>query len=184
MRFVPVKATEQSVLMPHRAPGLLVRQRTMLVNALRAHMAEFGIIAPQGLRHVEILTKTIAHKQEWLPELARSILQTIADQLNSTIAAPERCLALLGAWLQTLGCIRGSDCGENCWRAGQIEASRVFCRTFTTTLRRMVNRGMPQGLKRNPVTCIRRSSGTSSPPMPAPNKCLRCCTGVRSAVPI
>lgn len=46
MRFVPVKATEQSVLMPHRARGLLVRQRTMLVNALRAHMAEFGIIAP------------------------------------------------------------------------------------------------------------------------------------------
>jgi sarcosine oxidase len=64
-----------------------------------------------------------------------------------------------GAWLQTLGCIRGSDCGENCWRAGQIEASGVFCRTFTTTLRRMVKRGMPQGLKRNPVTCIRRSSG-------------------------
>jgi transposase len=46
MRFVPVKATEQSVLMPHRARGLLARQRTMLVNALRAHMAEFGIIAP------------------------------------------------------------------------------------------------------------------------------------------
>ena len=90
MRFVPVKATEQSVLMPHRPRGLLVRQRTMLVNALRAHMAEFGIIAPQGLRHVEILTKTIAHKQERLPELARSILQPIADQLNSTIGGPGR----------------------------------------------------------------------------------------------
>jgi transposase len=83
MRFVPVKATEQSVLVPHRARGLLVRQRTMLVNALRAHMAEFRMIAPQGLRHVEILTKTIAHKQERLPEFARSILQTIADQLNT-----------------------------------------------------------------------------------------------------
>ena len=51
MRFVPVKdAEQQSVLMLHRARSLLVRQRTMLVNALRAHMAEFGIIAPQGLR--------------------------------------------------------------------------------------------------------------------------------------
>jgi transposase len=60
MRFVPVKdAEQQSVLMLHRARTLLVRQRTMLVNALRAHMAEFGIIAPQGLRDVEILTKTI-----------------------------------------------------------------------------------------------------------------------------
>src|SRR6201985_3653311 len=87
MRFVPIKDTEQqSVLMLHRARGLLVRQRTMLVNALRPHMADFGLVAPQGLRHVEILTKTIAHQQEGLPELARSILQTIVDQLNGTMA--------------------------------------------------------------------------------------------------
>ena len=39
--------------MLHRARDLLVRQRTMLVNALRAHMAEFGFIAAKGLRHVE-----------------------------------------------------------------------------------------------------------------------------------
>ena len=56
MRFVPVKnADQQSVLMLHRTRKLLVRQRTMLVNAMRAHMAEFGIIAPQGLPHVESL---------------------------------------------------------------------------------------------------------------------------------
>ncbi len=49
MRFVPVKTAEQqSVLMLHRARNLLVRQRTMLVNALRAHMAEFGIHRPAG----------------------------------------------------------------------------------------------------------------------------------------
>ena len=85
MWFVPVKdAEQQSVLMLHRARNFLVRQRTMPVNALRAHMAEFGIIAPQGLRHVEILTQTIAHQQQRLPALARSILQTIVDQLNDT----------------------------------------------------------------------------------------------------
>jgi transposase len=85
MRFVPVKdANQQSVLMLHRARNLLIRQRTMLVNALPAHMAEFGIIAPQGLRHIEILTTQIAHEQERLPELARSILQMIVDQLNDT----------------------------------------------------------------------------------------------------
>ena len=87
MRFVPVKdAEQQSVLMLHRARNLLVRQRTMLVNALRAHMAEFGIIAPQGLRHVELLTKEVAHEQERLPELVRSILQLIVDQLHDTMA--------------------------------------------------------------------------------------------------
>jgi transposase len=99
MRFVPVKDTEQqSVLMLHRARNLLVRQRTMLVNALRAHMAEFGIIAPQGLRHVEILTKTIAHQQERLPELARAVLQMIVDQLNGTMARIREIEVRLARW--------------------------------------------------------------------------------------
>src|SRR3954463_11337947 len=53
MRFVPVKSIEQQgLLVLHRARELLVRQRTMLVNGLRAHMAEFGIIAPQGIQRV------------------------------------------------------------------------------------------------------------------------------------
>ena len=99
MRFVPVKdADQQSVLMLHRARNLLVRQRTMLVNALRAHMAEFGIIAPQGLRHVEMLTKAIAHEQERLPELARSILQMIVDQLNDTMARVRDIELRLAKW--------------------------------------------------------------------------------------
>jgi transposase len=48
MRFVPMKdAEQQSILMPSRARRLLVRQRTLLVSALRALIAEFGIIAPK-----------------------------------------------------------------------------------------------------------------------------------------
>ena len=51
MRFVPVKGTEQqAVLMLHRTRDLLVRQRTALANALRGHMAEFGLVAPRGHR--------------------------------------------------------------------------------------------------------------------------------------
>ncbi len=51
MRFVTVKSAEQqSILMLHRTRELLVRQRTMLVNAIRAHMAEFGVVARVGLR--------------------------------------------------------------------------------------------------------------------------------------
>src|ERR1035437_8129493 len=50
MRFVPVKSAEQqSILMLHRTRDLLVRQRTMLVNSLRGQLAEFGLIAPQGI---------------------------------------------------------------------------------------------------------------------------------------
>jgi transposase len=49
MRFAPAKSTEQqSVLMLHRARELLVRQRTMVINALRGHCAEFGLIVAQG----------------------------------------------------------------------------------------------------------------------------------------
>ena len=99
MRFVPIKeAEQQAVLMLHRARSLLVRQRTMLVNALRAHLAEFGIVAPQGLRYVEILTKTSAHQQARLPELARSILQTIVDQLNGTMARMREIEGRLTKW--------------------------------------------------------------------------------------
>lgn len=48
MRFVPIKTEDQqSALMLHKARDLLVRQHTMLINALRAHMAELGIVAPQ-----------------------------------------------------------------------------------------------------------------------------------------
>jgi transposase len=53
MRFVPVKSeTQQSRLMLHRARELLVRQRIASINALRGHLAEFGVVAPQGARHV------------------------------------------------------------------------------------------------------------------------------------
>jgi transposase len=52
MRFVPVNDVDQQSALMHRARNLLVRQRIMLVNALRAHLAEFGFIAPQGLCHV------------------------------------------------------------------------------------------------------------------------------------
>jgi len=99
MRFVPVKtADQQSVLMLHRARNLLVRQRTMLVNALRAHMAEFGIVAAQGLRHVDDLTKELAHEQERLPELARSILQLVVEQLNGTMARVHEIEVQLVKW--------------------------------------------------------------------------------------
>jgi transposase len=51
MRFVPVKSEEsQAALMLHRARELLIKQRTMSVNALRSHLAEFGIIAAKGNR--------------------------------------------------------------------------------------------------------------------------------------
>lgn len=82
MRFVSVKSTEQqSVLILHRGRDLLVRQRTMLINAIRAHMAEFGIVAPVGVPQVKKLLAIIADQSDTrLPSLARSCLQSLVRQ--------------------------------------------------------------------------------------------------------
>jgi transposase len=60
MRFVEIKTTEQqSVLILHRTRQMFVRQRTALINAIRAHLAEFGIVAQIGRNGVETLLRTI-----------------------------------------------------------------------------------------------------------------------------
>src|SRR6187402_1674387 len=61
MRFVPVKSVEQQAqLMPHRARDLLIRQRTQLINAMRAHLAELGIAAAQGREGIKELLAIVA----------------------------------------------------------------------------------------------------------------------------
>ena len=85
MRFVAVKSAEQqSVLMLHRTRELMVRQRTMLVNAIRAHMAEFGIVAPVGIPRVKELLAVIADADDdRLPPIARTCLDGLARQFLS-----------------------------------------------------------------------------------------------------
>ncbi|AZS22304.1 IS110 family transposase [Caulobacter sp. FWC26] len=85
MRFVPVKSAErQAILTLHRTRELLVRQRTMLINAIRSHCAEFGLIAPQGAGRVaELVNRVRAAGDEVLPDLARSTLVMLADQLQT-----------------------------------------------------------------------------------------------------
>jgi transposase len=80
--------------MVHRTRELLVRQRTMLVNALRAHMAEFGVVARVGLPQVKKLLAVIADgDDERIPPLARTCLEGLVRQLlslESEIVAAER----------------------------------------------------------------------------------------------
>src|SRR6201990_245146 len=63
MRFVRIKSAEQQgQLMLHRARDLLMRQRTQLINALRAHLAEFGITAAQGREGIKELLAIISQR--------------------------------------------------------------------------------------------------------------------------
>lgn len=90
MRFVPVKTEEQQgVLVLHRSRDLLMRQRTMLINAIRAHFAEFGIVAAQGPRKVAELCMRLGDGDDenlGLPESARSALLALASQLDNLAA--------------------------------------------------------------------------------------------------
>ena len=100
MRFVPVKSAEQqSVLVLHRTRELLVRQRTMLINAIRGHCAEFGIIAAQGARRVCDLVESIRRNEvSVLPDLARSALLVLANQLDALAAQINALERRLLAW--------------------------------------------------------------------------------------
>src|SRR3982075_107948 len=65
MRFVQVKSTDQQGrLMLHRTRDLLMRQRTQLINALRAHLAELGIVAAQGREGIKELLRIIASEED------------------------------------------------------------------------------------------------------------------------
>lgn len=83
MRFVPVKSAEQqSALMLHRTRDLLIGQRTQLINALRSHMAELGLVAAKGREGVRKLVALVADEgEDRLPVLARFACRMIAAQL-------------------------------------------------------------------------------------------------------
>ena len=84
MRFVPVKSAEQqSVLMLHRVREILIRQRTMLINALRGHLAELGIVTRQGVAGVGMLVALVEDEDhDMIPALARSALFPLIQQLR------------------------------------------------------------------------------------------------------
>lgn len=93
MRFVAVKSEEKQALgMNFRARDLLVRQRTQTINALRGHLAEFGIVAPQGAAHVSRLGRAMEDPATGLPpevlEIASMLLAQI-DALQEKITALE-----------------------------------------------------------------------------------------------
>ena len=124
MRFVSVKSTEQqSVLTVHRTRELLVRQRTMLINAMRGHMAEFGIVAPVGVPQVRQLLAVIDDQDDQrLPALARTSLQSLACQfmsLHDEIHAAER---RIRAWHR---CNEASQRLETIPGVGPITASAL-----------------------------------------------------------
>jgi transposase len=97
MRFVPIKTAEQAALTVHRTRDLLIGQRTQLINALRAHLAEPGLVTKQGRDGVTKLVAivTAENNLQALPAMMREALQLVVAQLASLqqqIRELERCI--------------------------------------------------------------------------------------------
>jgi transposase len=84
MRFVATKTPEQqSCLMLHRTRHLFIRQQTAVINVIRAHLAEFGVVAPVGRKGVEELLDVVADPSDKrVPEIARACLAALGAQLR------------------------------------------------------------------------------------------------------
>ena len=100
MRFAPIKsADQQAVLMVHRSRELLVKQRTMLINAVRGHCSELGMIARQGASKVNDLLVMIEDPDDVrLPAFAREALGVLITQLRAVKEAIRKLESKLQAW--------------------------------------------------------------------------------------
>ena len=100
MRFVETKTPEQQgCLMLHRTRHLFIRQQTAVINSIRAHLAEFGIVAPVGRNGVEELLNIVADRNDKrMPEVARACLVALGAQLRMLKTQVLQFDRLITAW--------------------------------------------------------------------------------------
>ncbi|MGL6110333.1 MAG: IS110 family transposase [Rubrivivax sp.] len=100
MHVVPIKTPEQqAALMMHRSRELLVGQRTALVNALRGHLAELGIITAKGIHRVaDLLAELVGVANTKIPPLARASLHCLAAQIEAVQTQIDALEALILEW--------------------------------------------------------------------------------------
>ncbi len=100
MRFVATKTSEQqSCLTLHRTRHLFIRQQTSVINAIRAHLAEFGIVAPVGRHGVAQLLGIAADANDKrLPDVARACVAALGTQLQTLKAQILEFDRMITAW--------------------------------------------------------------------------------------
>ena len=124
MRFVPVKTPgQQAAPMVHRSRELLVGQRTALVNALRGHLAELGIVAAKGIHRAgDLLAELVGEDGGRIPPLARASLRCLVAQIEAVEKQVDELEALILEWH------KGSEASQRLARipgVGPITASAV-----------------------------------------------------------
>jgi transposase len=100
MRFVPIKSVaQQAAMMLHRTRALLLRQRTQLINAVRGHLAEFGLIARRGAHNIRELSDLIRDTEaDKLPDAARAMLLLLLEQIREAQLRIRKTEQALEAW--------------------------------------------------------------------------------------
>jgi transposase len=158
MRFVPVKmVARQSVLMLHRTRDLLVRQRTMLINAIRAHMAELGYVTAQGKCGIgDLMAMILGEHAARLPDIARDALKALACSLEELGKRVKEVEVSIVAWhrndetsrrlatIPGVGPITASAIVAEVTDQGQFRSSRHFAAWCSAT-RRMAGQRHPDG---------------------------------------
>ena len=101
MRFVPIKTPQQqSGLVLHRTRHLCIRQQTAVINAIRAHLAEFGIVAPVGRKGVEELLRVVADENDQrVPDVVRACVAALGTQL---LSLKKQILDMIMAWYRSM----------------------------------------------------------------------------------
>jgi len=107
MRFVAVKSAEtQGRAVAFRTHQCLVRQRTQLINALRGHLAEFGVVAPKGPASLKLLENTLVDEFTDLPEPVREMGAIYVEQIAGLTEVIERLASELETATKTDACLR------------------------------------------------------------------------------
>lgn len=142
MRFVPVKSEEQqSVLMLYRVRELLVRQWTMLVNALRGHLAEFGMVTRQGIAGVGMLIALLEDDDhDLISPLARAALLPLIGQLREVHEKISEMDRQIHAWHRSSELSRRL---ETIPGIGRITASAIAATVGKERLGRIIKQGDP-----------------------------------------
>lgn len=160
MRFVPVRSIEnQAALMHHKVRELLVAQRTQLLNALRSHLAEIGIIAAQGPNNARALALLVVEGNDMIPAVVRSALLPVVRRLNeldAEIVESDRAILALA---------RADDTARRLMTVPGHQSRHRFCacRKYTGYLRVLGPAGV-RGLPRAnaPAKFIRRQGAAGA----------------------
>jgi transposase len=171
MRFVPIKSIDQQgILVTHRVRSILIRQRTMMANALRSHMAEFGIIVRQGLKAIRELADMIEDPRLSLPPAARNALQLLVLQLEEVDERIRAVETQLVAWhraddtsrrlasIPGVGPVTASAIAATVGDAAQFKSGREFAAWLGLTPRQKAsgNKNVLSGITKRGDKYIRR----------------------------